>query len=176
MYFLHFSFFYLQRFKVMPNMPKFKILKSGENASLVASTKQKVEGFMKELFHDHEVVKVDDFYSFSFGSVSVTVQVLPWHSEDVLIKVYSYLGEETVGSLEGDIQLPSELASELLRLNATIPFGSFGLTFEGQAVFSYSLAGANVDMNEFQAAVQMVAKTADDYDEYVKGIKEPALA
>lgn len=150
-------------------MPKFKILKSGENDAMIASTKQKVEGFMKELFHDHEVVKIDDFYSFSFGSVSVTVQVLPWHSEDVLIKVYSYLGED-------DVELPADLASELLRLNANIPFGSFGLTFEGQAVFSYSLAGANVDMNEFQAAVQMVAKTADDYDEYVKGLKEPALA
>jgi hypothetical protein len=153
----------------MPNMPKFKILKSGENDAMIASTKQKVEGFMKELFHEHEVVKIDDFYSFSFGSVSVTVQVLPWHSEDVLIKVYSYLGED-------DTQVSPDLASELLRLNASIPFGSFGLTFEGQAIFSYSLAGANVDMNEFQAAVQMVAKTADDYDEYVKGLKEPALA
>lgn len=153
----------------MPNMPKFKILKSGVNEALVASTKQKIEGYMKDLFHDHEVVKIDDFYTFTFGSITVTVQVLPWHSEDVLVKVYSYLGED-------DAQLPADLASELLRLNATIPFGGFGLTFEGQAVFSYSLAGANVDANEFQAAVQMVAKTADDYDEYVKGVKEAVAA
>lgn len=156
-------------------MPKFKILKSGDNASLLASTKQKVEGFIKELFHDHEVVKVDDFYSFPFGSVNVTVQVLPWHSEDTLVKVYSYLGEDidNLGRSEQDLLL---LATELLRLNATIPFGSFGITFEGQPIFSHSLAGANIDLNEFQAAVQVVAKTADDYDEYVKGIKEPALA
>jgi len=162
----------------MPNMPKFKILKGGENNALIAAAKQKVESYMKELFHDHEVMKVDDFYTFSFGSITVTVQVLPWHSEDVLIKVYSYLGESKldIDASTDKVQLPADLASELLRLNATIPFGSFGITFEGQAVFSYSLAGANLDMNEFQAAVQMVAKTADDYDEYVKGINEPALA
>jgi len=153
----------------MPNMPKFKILKSGVNDALIVATKQKVENYMSELFHDHEVVKIDDFYTFSFGSVTVTVQVLPWHSEDVLIKVYSYLGAD-------DSQVSVELSIELLRLNATIPFGSFGVTFEGQAIFSYSLAGANVDSNEFQAAVQMVAKTADDYDEYVKGINEAVAA
>lgn len=153
----------------MPNMPKFKILKSGANDALIAATKQKVETYMKDLFHDHEVVRIDDFYTFTFGSVTVTVQVLPWHSEDVLIKVYSYLGED-------DVQLSADFSAELLRLNATIPFGSFGVTFEGQAIFSYSLAGANVDENEFQAAVQMVAKTADDYDEYVKGIKEAIAA
>lgn len=150
-------------------MPKFKILKSGVNEALIASTKQKIEGYMKDLFHDHEVIKIDDFYTFTFGSISVTVQVLPWHSEDILVKVYSYLGEE-------EVQLSADLSAELLRLNATIPFGSFGVTFEGQAVFSYSLAAANLDANEFQAAVQMVAKTADDYDEYVKGLAEAVAA
>ncbi|TAE18048.1 MAG: hypothetical protein EAZ95_05240, partial [Bacteroidetes bacterium] len=92
-----------------------------------------------------------------------------------LVKVYSYLGEgiDNLGRNEQELLL---LATELLRLNANIPFGSFGITFEGQPIFSHSLAGANIDMNEFQAAVQIVAKTADDYDEYVKGIKEPALA
>jgi Putative bacterial sensory transduction regulator len=149
----------------MPNMPKFKILKSGVNEALIAATQQKVEQYMKELFHDYEIVKIDDFYTFTFGSITVTVQVLPWHSEDVLLKVYSYVGDE-------DTEITADMADELLRLNATIPFGSFGITFEKQAVFTYSLAGANLDMNEFQAAVQMVAKTADDFDEYVKGVKE----
>ncbi|NJO01923.1 MAG: YbjN domain-containing protein [Bacteroidia bacterium] len=143
-------------------MPKFKVLKSGVNESLLQATQQKVEKYMTELFHDYEIVKIDDFYTFTFGTITVTVQVLPWHSEDVLVKVYSYLGDE-------EMELSQEMKDELLRLNATIPFGGFGVTFEGQPMFSYSLAGANLDMNEFQAAVQMVAKTADEYDELVKG-------
>jgi hypothetical protein len=149
-------------------MPKFKILKSGVNDSLIAATQKKVEQYMKELFHDYEVVKIDDFYTFTFGTVTVTVQILPWHSEDVIVKVYSFLGDE-------DTEISSETANELLRQNATLPFGSFGVTFEKQPMFTYSLAGANLDMNEFQAAVQMVAKTADEYDEFVKA-KEEAVA
>lgn len=143
-------------------MPKFKILKSGVNEALIAATQEKVHRFMNELFHDYEIVKIDDFFTFTFGSITVTVQVLPWHSEDVLVKVYAYLGDENT-------EITNEMANELLRQNATIPLGSFGITFEKQAVFSYSLAGANLDLNEFQAAVQMVAKTADEFDEMVKG-------
>lgn len=143
-------------------MPKFKVLKSGVNEALITSTQEKVEKYMTELFHEYEIVKIDDFYTFTFGSITVTVQVLPWHSEDVLVKVYSYLGNE-------DAEITQELKDELLRLNANIPFGGFGITFENQPVFSYSLAGANLDLNEFQAAVQMVAKTADEYGELIKG-------
>ena len=142
-------------------MPKFNILKSGVNESLIADTQKKVEQYMNELFHDYEIVKIDDFFTFTFGSVTVTVQVLPWHSEDVLVKVYSYLGDE-------ESSLNQEMKDELLRMNANIPFGGFGVTFEDQPIFSYSLAGANLDMNEFQAAVQMVAKTADEFDENIK--------
>lgn len=142
-------------------MPKFNILKNGVNEGLIAATQKKVEQYMNELFHDYEIVKIDDFYTFTFGSVSVTVQVLPWHSEDVLVKVYSYLGDE-------DSSLSQEMKDELLRMNANISFGGFGVTFEDQPIFSYSLAGANLDMNEFQAAVQMVAKTADEFDELIK--------
>ncbi len=143
-------------------MPKFKILKNGVNEALLTSTQQNVEKYMNELFHEYEIVKIDDFYTFTFGTITVTVQVLPWHSEDVLVKVYSYLGDE-------EAEISQEMKDELLRLNANIPFGGFGVTFEGQPIFSYSLAGANLDMNEFQAAVQMVAKTADEYDELIKG-------
>ncbi|NJL14189.1 MAG: YbjN domain-containing protein [Microscillaceae bacterium] len=143
-------------------MPKFNVLKDGVNEALIAATQEKVEKYMGELFHDYEIVKIDDFYTFTFGTITVTVQVLPWHSEDVLVKVYSYLGDE-------DSEVTVDTRDELMRLNANIPFGSFGVTFEGQPIFTYSLAGKNLDLNEFQAAVQMVAKTADEYDELIKG-------
>ena len=145
-------------------MPKFNVLKNGINEALITSTQQKVEKYMQELFHDYEIVKIDDFYTFTFGSITVTVQVLPWHSEDVLVKVYSYLGDE-------DTQITSEMMEDLLRENANLPCGSFGVTFEKQPVFSYSLSGANLDLNEFQAAVQMVAKTADEFDEMLKSVE-----
>lgn len=142
-------------------MPKFTALKEGKNDAILASAQQKVEKYMGQLFHEHEIVKIDDFYTFTFGTITVTIQVLPWHSEDVIVKVYSYVGEENQ-------EVGAETRDELLRLNASIPFGSFGVNFEKQAIFSYSLPGANLDYNEFEAAVQMVAKIADEYDEAVK--------
>jgi hypothetical protein len=149
-------------------MPKFKVIKEGVNEELLQKTSAKVDGYVKELFHDYEVTKLEDTYSFLFGTISVNVRVIGWHSEDVLVEVYSYLAEE--------VALTSELAEELLHLNATTHFGSFGVTFDKAIVFSYSLAGANLDFNEFMAAVQTVATVADSYDEAVKSklTKQPA--
>lgn len=138
-------------------MPKYNILKDGVNEALLASTQAKVEQYMKDLFHEDEIIVMDDLYSFSIGSVSVNVDVKPWHSEDVMVEVFAYLSD--------DMELSSDDMEELLRLNATISFGSFGLSFENSIKFTYSLAGKNLDMNEFSGAIQNVAAVADQYDE-----------
>jgi hypothetical protein len=96
-------------------------------------------------------------FSFSFGTVSVNILIRPWHTEDVLVDVFSYIAEE--------VELTKEELDELLRLNATIPFGSFGISMENSIKFSYTLAGRNLDFNEFAAAVQNIAAIADQYDE-----------
>ncbi|CAG5084755.1 YbjN domain-containing protein [Parvicella tangerina] len=138
-------------------MPKFKVLHTGENQALIDATYAKIDGFMKEMFHEDEVIKIDDLYSFSFGTVTVNIIVRPWHSEDVLVDVFSYLAEE--------VELDKDQLEELLRMNATIPFGSFGISMENAIKFSYTLAGKNMDKNEFSAAIQNIAAIADQYDE-----------
>jgi uncharacterized protein YjfI (DUF2170 family) len=138
-------------------MPKFQVIKTGENQSLVESTRIKIDKYLHELFHDDEIIHLDDMYTFSFGTVSVNIVVIPWHSEDVLVEVFSYLVDE--------VTLTNDLLEDMLRLNATIPFGSFGLSMENSVKFSYALAGKNLDLNEFSAAVQNVAAIADQYDE-----------
>lgn len=138
-------------------MPKFQILHTGENQALINETYAKIDGYINELFHADEIIKIDDLYSFSFGTVAVNILVRPWHEGDVLVDVFSYLAE--------DVDLSKEQLDELLRLNATIPFGSFGLSMENSVKFSYTLAGKNMDMNEFSAAVQNIAAIADQYDE-----------
>lgn len=144
-------------------MPKFAILKNGVNESLIKSTQDKVSGYLSRLFEPHELVTVEGISAFTFGTVQIEVQVVPWHSEDVLVKVFSYVCQ--------DVKLTHELAEELLRLNATTSFGSFGITFDSDVIFSYSLAGANLDFNEFAAAIQTVATIADDYDEKLKALR-----
>lgn len=141
-------------------MPNFAILKNGANDTLLRQTHDKVYTYLRQIFAEHELVKVDQLYSFTFGSVQIEIEVVSWHTEDVLVRIFSYVAEQA--------QVTKELTEELLRLNATTYFGSFGLTFDGSVVFSHSLAGANLDYNEFIAALQTVATIADDYDEKVK--------
>jgi hypothetical protein len=138
-------------------MPKFNVIKSGENTDLMNATHSRIQDYLKQLFHEDELIRIDDQYTFSFGTVTVNIVVIPWHSEDVLVDVFSYVAEE--------VSLSNEELEEMLRLNATIPFGSFGLSMENSVKFSYALAGKNMDLNEFSAAVQNVAAIADQYDE-----------
>ncbi|MGD1842096.1 MAG: YbjN domain-containing protein [Thermonemataceae bacterium] len=144
-------------------MPKFKVIKEGVNEELIAKTHDVVKKYLNELFHDYEIVHLDDTYSFTFGTVTVNIRVIGWHTDDVLVEVYAYLAEEII--------LSNELAEELLSLNASTHFGSFGITFDKSIVYSYSLAGAHLDMNEFTAAVQTVATMADSYDEMIQARK-----
>lgn len=141
-------------------MPKFKFLKEGVNKNLLEKTKVKVEKYLKNILKPDELIKLNDIYSFKFGTIMVQIKIIGYHTEDVLVEVFSYLAE--------DIKYSAELGEKLLRLNATLHFGGFGLTFDNSIVYTYSLAGANLDFNEFLAAVQTVATISDSYDELVK--------
>jgi hypothetical protein len=147
-------------------MPKFALLKDGVNQTLINVTQDKIANYLLQLFDEHELVNVEGLYAFTFGTVQIEVQVIPWHSEDVLVRVFSYVAQ--------NVALTKELSEELLRLNTTTSFGSFGITFDNDVVFSYSLAGANLDFNEFSAAIQTVATIADQYDEKLQSQKMPA--
>ncbi len=141
-------------------MPKFKFLKEGANQSLINKTTAKVEKFLLKIMKKEELIKINDIFSFQFGTVMVQARVVPYHTDDVLVEVFSYLAEK--------IKYNPQLGEKLLRLNATMHFGAFGITFDNSVVFNYSQAGSNLDYNEFLAAVQTVATVSDSYDEIIK--------
>jgi hypothetical protein len=142
-------------------MRKFALLKDGSNEALLAKTKNTVTALLGELFDPEDLTSVEDLHSFPFGSATIQIQVLPWHAEDVLVRVFSYLVENVDPSKEG-------LCEQLLRLNATVPLGAFSLVFDGTIMFSCSLAGNNLDKNELLGALQTVAAYADQYDDILK--------
>ncbi len=140
-------------------MPKFKVLQNGTNEALIQIVKNNVSKYLHQMFDASEIMQFDDTYTFTYGSATVNIQVLPWHSEDVLVEVYSYLTEES--------NLTADEMEELLRLNSTLPFGGFGISMEGSIKFSYSLTGKNMDFDEFSSAVQTMAVIADEFDEKI---------
>lgn len=141
-------------------MPKFKTLKEGVNEKLLKEVTSKVENYLKEILDEDELTVVDGIYSFPVADSDVSITVVPWHTEDVLVEVFSYIKE--LDSLD------KEFMEILLRLNSNQSFGSFGITFDNTVVFSYSLAGANLDNNELHAAVATVATVAGEYEEIIK--------
>ena len=137
-------------------MHKFPLLEDGINEELLKSAGQKVDGWLNELFDDGDLTKVDNITSFSFGSATIQVMVVPWHSEDVLIKIFSYLAENVDSC---------KVAGDFFRMNADLPLGRFSLIFDNTVMLSCSLPAANLDRDAFAGALQTVAAYADQYDD-----------
>ncbi len=62
-------------------------------------------------------------------------------------------------------KLSPELTKFLLRKNAELHFGAFGLLFDDTIIFQYSIVGTNVDKNELITSINTVAIIADHYDD-----------
>lgn len=132
-------------------------IKPGVNERLLREVRERVREYLRSIVDDF--VEVEGILSFTYGSITVNVEVVPWHSEDVLVKVFAYLAN--------DVPDDDDLARILLELNARFPLGAFALGMDNSVLYRYSLAGANLDLNELAAAVYTVATVADSYDEFV---------
>ncbi len=60
-----------------------------------------------------------------------------------------------------------DLLKWLLRKNAELHFGAFGLLFDDTIIYTYSLPGSKLDASELEAAVTSVAVIADHYDDEI---------
>ncbi|MBC8111514.1 MAG: hypothetical protein H7Y04_10675 [Verrucomicrobia bacterium] len=140
-------------------MPKFVTVDQTVNEKLIAIVESRVEDYLSQIFEAQELTKEDNIYAFRFGTVQVFIQIKPYHFDNALVYMYSYLAENVPITLEN--------AGELLRLNAIIPFGSFGITFDNTVIYAYSMPGVQLDFEEFRTALQTVATIADNYDEKV---------
>ena len=142
-------------------MHKFTAFKDGVNEPLLAEVRKHVAEMLKDFFDPEDLTVVDDITAFSFGSATVQIQVVPWHTEDVLVRVFSYLAENADPT-------SGELGEKLLRLNATAPMGAFSLVFDRTIMFSCALPGSHLDPNELLGAMQTVAAYADQYDDLLQ--------
>lgn len=125
------------------------------NNEVLLSTIQKVENFLKEKYPGY--IKFDDNrYTITRGSTAVMILIRPYTEGDTIV--------EFVSNLVFGANISPELMNFLLRKNAELHFGAFGLLFDGTIVFTYSIAGKNLDENEFVTALNSVAIIADYYD------------
>ncbi len=101
----------------------------------------------------------DGSWAVSYGSSSAIVVVRSFTESDTMVEV---MAQVVAGAT-----LSPELMHWLLRKNAELHFGSFGLLFDDTIVFSYSVPGARINENELEAAITSVAIIADHYDDEI---------
>jgi hypothetical protein len=125
---------------------------------MIKQTTARVETMLKEIYPDHA----------GFGDGSFTIRQ---GSSAVSIIVRAFTESETCVECTANVVYGAEISPAimkfLLRKNAELHFGGFGLLFDGTITFSYSFPGMHLDKEEFQTALTSVAIIADYYDDEI---------
>lgn len=117
---------------------------------------EKVRKYLKEVYPD--VVDFEDgSFMLTAGTASVMLVVRPFTDNDAVVECLSHVVT--------DANVTPEVMEWLLRKNAELHFGAFGLLFDQTIIFSYSLPVKNLDKEELQTMVDAVTTIADYYDE-----------
>lgn len=125
---------------------------------ILNATTEKVTTFLKQSYPDY--VAFDEYtFTIKRGSSQVMVVVRPYTEDDTIVEFISNVVYET--------NVNPDLMYFLLRKNTELHFGGFGLLFDDTVIFSYSIAGKNLDENEFRTALNSVAIIADYYDDEI---------
>ncbi|PKL86896.1 MAG: hypothetical protein CVV22_02055 [Ignavibacteriae bacterium HGW-Ignavibacteriae-1] len=126
---------------------------------LIDATITRVENFLKSHFPDYLNFENGTF-TVNRGNSQVMIAIRPFTDTESCIEFASNVVYES--------KLTSELMQFLLRKNAELHFGAFGLLFDDTIIFQYTIAGSNVDSNELLTSINAVAIISAHYaDEIV---------
>lgn len=126
--------------------------------AIIESTRANVAAILKERF-PQTVDFSDGSYALSYGSSSVGVVVRRYTETDTMVEI--------MAQVVSGAEITPELLKWLLRKNAELHFGSFGLLFDDTIIFTYTLPGSVVTSAALEAAIGSVAVIADHYDDEV---------
>lgn len=121
---------------------------------------EKIVPWMKELFGELAIPREDaPVVGVRIGSVFAQTVVFPWGDDDATIctRAYVVMGAE----------LTPDLMRYLLRENADMRFGAFGIDSDGDIFFEHTIVGSTCDKDELKASVLAVVVTADNYDDEI---------
>ena len=88
-----------------------------------------------------------------------------------MIVVRHFVKNETIVECMSNVvtgaNVTPEIMKFLLRKNAELHFGSFGLLFDDTITFSHAITGTNLDDNELITTLNSVAFISDYYDDVI---------
>jgi hypothetical protein len=125
---------------------------------LIQATISKVEAIIKDKFPDY-LSFGNGTFTISRGSTQVMVVVRPFTESETCI--------ECIANVVSGGVITNDLMQFLLRKNAELHFGAFGLLFDNSIIFQHSIAGSNADANEIYTSINAVAIISDYYDDKI---------
>ncbi len=126
--------------------------------ALITEAQNAVRDVLAARFEDH-IDFGDGTFAIPHGSSSVSIVVRPYTETDTIIELTAQVVSES--------EVTPELMHWLLRKNAELHFGGFGLLFDDTIVFTYAISGTPIDANVLEAAITSVAVIADHYDDEI---------
>ncbi len=99
----------------------------------------------------------DGSYAVPYGSSSVAIVVRAYTETDTMVEIMAQV-------VSGG-KIDAEATKWLLRKNAELHFGAFGLLFDDTIIFTYSLSGSCLDPEDLKSAINSVSIIADYYDD-----------
>jgi hypothetical protein len=124
-------------------------------STILGQTQQTVQQLLSEKF-PHAENFGDGSFAIAHGSTSVAVIVRAYTETDTMVEI--------MAQVVSGAKVEADTMHWLLRKNAELHFGSFGLLFDDTIVFTYSLPGGSINANDLEAAITSVAVIADHYD------------
>ncbi len=117
-----------------------------------------VGSMLDELVDEHFDDAAHCDYYLKHGTTLLEIAIQPYLEDNAVINIRAFC-------VQGVDSTP-ELMSELLRLNAQIPLGSFSL-IDGNVFFAHGFLGRDLVPEQLVASLNSVATIADEYDEWI---------
>ncbi|MBL7998998.1 MAG: YbjN domain-containing protein [Candidatus Kapabacteria bacterium] len=133
--------------------------KPGETPQeLIDTVRSRVDHILRDVYPEY--ISFDNgAFAITRGSTQVMIVVRPFTEEDCVV--------ECIAQVVQGATITPELMKFLLRKNAELHLGGFGLLFDDTVVFTHALTGTNMDRNELIAAVASTAIISDYYDDEI---------
>lgn len=120
----------------------------------------RIGSYMTELFGgDVRVYTGFPAYGIRAGSTRVQESVEPWHEDDAVVRVESWVVTGT--------RLTPDLMRFLLNKNCELLLGSFETDSDDDVFLNCDLVGSTCGKLELAHVIEAVAATADEYDDLI---------
>jgi hypothetical protein len=120
---------------------------------------RKVGKILTELFPETFSPWGQSSYMGVHGSTIVFVGVIPYGEEETVVRIISYV--------VSGARVDPDLMAYLLRTNANLRFGAFGIDDDGDIFLHHTIRGNDANPNSLAHYVAEIASKSDEYDDQI---------